>query len=474
MLSPVPGPTSAPARQARARAGADLAGAGSPGPSTSGSSERSSSTTAARAPRSRSPRRASTTSRCPRRRRGRCTPRPQRRSVSQSCGSRIARVAAGHLGLGAPQPGPARDRERRHRHHAHALGPGVGAERVAQLGGVGRRARVVPEHGRAQRPPVGAGHHQPVLLARHRDRAHLARAAGLAPAPRAAPPTRRPGRSRARRRVPVTSCGARPLATTRPSSGSTTSTLVACVEQSTPADQLTGSRHAASLLTAPTNCKESTSLADLTPTPEHKFTFGLWTVGHKGNDPFGAETRPGLEPARHRAQARRAGRLRRLLPRRRPAAARRRRLRARAHQGGVPQGARRDRHEGLDGHHQPVHAPRLQGRRLHRQRPRGAPLRAAEGDARHRRRRRAGRARSTSSGAGARAWRRTPPSRPATRSSATARRSTSSAATCATAATTCASRSSRSPTSRAATSSCRRSATCSRSSSGSSTRRWSA
>jgi xylose isomerase len=37
-------------------------------------------------------------------------------------------------------------------------------------------------------------------------------------------------------------------------------------------------------------------LADLTPKPEHKFTFGLWTVGHKGNDPFGAETRPGLEP----------------------------------------------------------------------------------------------------------------------------------------------------------------------------------
>jgi xylose isomerase len=37
-------------------------------------------------------------------------------------------------------------------------------------------------------------------------------------------------------------------------------------------------------------------LADLTPTPEDRFTFGLWTVGHKGNDPFGAETRPGLYP----------------------------------------------------------------------------------------------------------------------------------------------------------------------------------
>jgi xylose isomerase len=37
-------------------------------------------------------------------------------------------------------------------------------------------------------------------------------------------------------------------------------------------------------------------LAELTPRPEHKFTFGLWTVGHKGNDPFGVETRPGLAP----------------------------------------------------------------------------------------------------------------------------------------------------------------------------------
>jgi xylose isomerase len=37
-------------------------------------------------------------------------------------------------------------------------------------------------------------------------------------------------------------------------------------------------------------------LPDLTPRPQDKFTFGLWTVGHKGNDPFGVETRPGLKP----------------------------------------------------------------------------------------------------------------------------------------------------------------------------------
>jgi xylose isomerase len=34
----------------------------------------------------------------------------------------------------------------------------------------------------------------------------------------------------------------------------------------------------------------------LTPTPEHHFTFGLWTVGNTGRDPFGFETRPPLDP----------------------------------------------------------------------------------------------------------------------------------------------------------------------------------
>ncbi|CAL9573139.1 Xylose isomerase [Streptomyces sp. enrichment culture] len=32
------------------------------------------------------------------------------------------------------------------------------------------------------------------------------------------------------------------------------------------------------------------------PTPEHKFTFGLWTVGWQGGDPFGDATRPALDP----------------------------------------------------------------------------------------------------------------------------------------------------------------------------------
>jgi len=32
------------------------------------------------------------------------------------------------------------------------------------------------------------------------------------------------------------------------------------------------------------------------PEPEHKFTFGLWTVGNTGGDPFGEDVRPQLSP----------------------------------------------------------------------------------------------------------------------------------------------------------------------------------
>ncbi|NED90136.1 xylose isomerase [Streptomyces sp. SID11233] len=32
------------------------------------------------------------------------------------------------------------------------------------------------------------------------------------------------------------------------------------------------------------------------PTPADRFTFGLWTVGWRGNDPFGDATRPALDP----------------------------------------------------------------------------------------------------------------------------------------------------------------------------------
>jgi len=37
-------------------------------------------------------------------------------------------------------------------------------------------------------------------------------------------------------------------------------------------------------------------MSDLTPKPGHKFTFGLWTVGSTGRDPFGAPTRETKTP----------------------------------------------------------------------------------------------------------------------------------------------------------------------------------
>ena len=38
-------------------------------------------------------------------------------------------------------------------------------------------------------------------------------------------------------------------------------------------------------------------MPDYTPKPEHKFTFGLWTVGSRGVDPFGSAVRPNKTPA---------------------------------------------------------------------------------------------------------------------------------------------------------------------------------
>ncbi|MBN1179829.1 MAG: xylose isomerase [Anaerolineae bacterium] len=37
-------------------------------------------------------------------------------------------------------------------------------------------------------------------------------------------------------------------------------------------------------------------MSDYEPKPEHKFTFGLWTVGNVGRDPFGDPVRPRLSP----------------------------------------------------------------------------------------------------------------------------------------------------------------------------------
>src|SRR3954467_8223322 len=37
---------------------------------------------------------------------------------------------------------------------------------------------------------------------------------------------------------------------------------------------------------------------DYIPRSEHHFTFGLWTVGNVGRDPFGDPVRPALAPTR--------------------------------------------------------------------------------------------------------------------------------------------------------------------------------
>jgi xylose isomerase len=42
--------------------------------------------------------------------------------------------------------------------------------------------------------------------------------------------------------------------------------------------------------------EQSSLQPDLTPRPEHRFTFGLWTVGNPGRDPFGEPTRAPLDP----------------------------------------------------------------------------------------------------------------------------------------------------------------------------------
>jgi xylose isomerase len=38
-------------------------------------------------------------------------------------------------------------------------------------------------------------------------------------------------------------------------------------------------------------------MTNFSPKPEHKFTFGLWTVGNRGRDPFGSEVRESKTPA---------------------------------------------------------------------------------------------------------------------------------------------------------------------------------
>src|SRR3954470_14264985 len=55
-------------------------------------------------------------------------------------------------------------------------------------------------------------------------------------------------------------------------------------------------RHPASIrLLSTTFCSTRRVMPSPTPTPADKFTFGLWTVGYNGTDPFGGPTRPPLD-----------------------------------------------------------------------------------------------------------------------------------------------------------------------------------
>ena len=67
------------------------------------------------------------------------------------------------------------------------------------------------------------------------------------------------------------------------------------------------------------------------PRPEHKFSFGLWTVSNRGRDPFGDAVRPALPPVDGRGAARRGRRLGRQPARQRPRPDRRHARRARPH-----------------------------------------------------------------------------------------------------------------------------------------------
>ena len=107
------------------------------------------------------------------------------------------------------------------------------------------------------------------------------------------------------------------------------------------------------------------------PTRDDRFSFGLWTVGWQGRDPFGDATRAPLDPvspctdwpswehggSRSTTTTSYRSALTTLPARRRLSASRR---------------SGRDRHSGGDDDHQPVHPPGLQRGCVHGQRPWGA------------------------------------------------------------------------------------------------------
>ena len=212
---------------------------------------------------------------------------------------------------------------------------------------------------------------------------------------------------------------------------------------------------------------------EFAPTPDDRFTFGLWTVGNPGRDPFGHETRPPLDPDESVERLAALGAYGvnfhddDLVP---PGSS------ASEREAIVKQFRRTldaDRHARAHGHDEPVLERGVQGRRVHRERSRGSPLRARQDAGRDRPRcgarrhglRDVGRTRRLRERRGEGRATRARPLQGGGRPLLRVRRAIG--------ATTCDSRSNRSRTSRAATSCCPPSVTRSRSSTGSSGRRWS-
>ncbi len=112
----------------------------------------------------------------------------------------------------------------------------------------------------------------------------------------------------------------------------------------------------------------------------------LWSLDGRqhGARPVRRAGAPADLAGRDRPHAGRGRRVRRQFPRQRSGADRRHPGRARPDCTRLQGRAPGDRSDRADGDHQPVHRPGLQGRRVHRQRPAGARLRAPENHARDR------------------------------------------------------------------------------------------
>ncbi len=186
---------------------------------------------------------------------------------------------------------------------------------------------------------------------------------------------------------------------------------------------------------------------------EDRFSFGLWTVGWTARDPFGEATRAPLDPLVAVEKLASAG-----CVRGSPSTTTTWCRSAAPPQREMPSSTGSESSSPITGmivpddHHEPVHPPGLQGRRLHQQRPGRAAVRTAQGAAQPRARRRARRPHLRDVGRTRRQRIRPGQRRPGRSRPLRARQSTCSPSTSSTRATTSGSRSSPSRTSPAATS----------------------